>query len=169
MQTIRSGPDVGKALEVLLYVAQSVPDMYHALKVIYFADKQHLAEYGRLIYGDSYVAMRLGPVPSVAYDIGKQVRGDGWCVTKTAADCLEISGNSIVPRRKARMQLLSESERECLDAAIETYGNLPVSGLINRSHDAAWESADQNDLISIEEIARSIPNSEALLDYLKNG
>jgi hypothetical protein len=56
--------DAHKALEVILYVAGSVPDMYRALKVLYFADREHLGRYGRLICGDTYVAMRLGPVPS---------------------------------------------------------------------------------------------------------
>lgn len=41
--------DAEKAVEVLLYIAEKCPDVYKALKVLYFADKDHLAQYGRLI------------------------------------------------------------------------------------------------------------------------
>ena len=54
---------------------------YHVLKVIYFADKEHLSKYGRLICDDSYVALTHVPVPRRFFDIIKNIRGASSCLT----------------------------------------------------------------------------------------
>ncbi|MEK7221817.1 MAG: Panacea domain-containing protein, partial [Nitrospirota bacterium] len=58
--------DPDKAIQAILFVARSITGAtFHQIsKIIYFADKDHLQKYGRLICGDSYVAMKHGPVPS---------------------------------------------------------------------------------------------------------
>ncbi len=68
--------DEDVAIEVILYIANRVPHpTFHLIfKIMYFADKAHLERYGRFICGDSYVAMRNGPVPSVTYDMLKGIR-----------------------------------------------------------------------------------------------
>lgn len=61
MRAQRFNPE--KALTVWTYIAEKVNDhrgMYHLL---YQADRLHLARYGRLIYGEKYVAGEDGPVP----------------------------------------------------------------------------------------------------------
>jgi len=165
--------DIDKAVEVLLYVTKRARNMYNALKVLYFADKQHLAKYGRLIYGDSYVAMKLGPVPSAAYDIVKDASGDGLYPTPVPAEKLFLVDrhhNRISPRREADLDRLSESEIECLDAAIEQYGRLPLGALKKISHeDEAFRASDENDFMPIEAIVGSLPDADPLLDYLRNG
>jgi len=158
-----------KAVEVLLYLAERCSDVYTALKVLYFADKMHLARYGRLICGDSYVAMSHGPVPSGAYDLIKVARGDGWCHHNVPVEkAFTIEDNHITPLRRADLEWLSESDIECLDDAIGEYGHLPFAELRKRSHDSAYLSADLNDYISLESIAQDLPDAELLLDYLAN-
>ena len=160
--------DAEKAVEVLLYIAEKCPDVYKALKVLYFADKEHLAQYGRLVCGNSYVAMSHGPVPSGAYDLIKYARRDGfWDDNVSAEKAFSIESNSIVSHRKADLRFLSESDRECLDAAIQRYGNMPFSKLKALSHDSAFKSADQNDFISLDALAKSLPNGDLLSDYLR--
>ena len=46
--------DIDKAINVVLYVANRLPrkDFHKIFKVIYFADKAHLSEWGRTISGD---------------------------------------------------------------------------------------------------------------------
>jgi len=169
---IRHRFDPEKAIEVLLYIARRCPNTYKALKVLYFADRGHLARYGRLICGDSYVAMRLGPVPSGAYDLIKDARGDRYPVTGVkASEAFAVGGNNqIVPKREARLDLLSESDVECLDAAIQEYGRLSFGELKRRSHEEeAFKEADVNDFMSLEAIARGLPNGELLLSYLQDG
>ena len=72
--------DKTKALNALLYVANRVQrkDFHKIFKIVYFADRQHLAEWGRPITGDTYIAMDAGPVPSRMYDMLKIVRGDSY-------------------------------------------------------------------------------------------
>ena len=161
--------DADKAVEVLLYVAARVPNMYHALKVMYFADRLHLERYGRLIYGDSYVAMDKGPVPSAAYDLVKVARGDGfYCPAPEIREVLQVRDHTLLPQRDPRPEYLSESDVECLDEAIAAYGHMGFGRLMRLSHDAAYRSADQNDFISFEALARSLPAGEELLAYLND-
>jgi uncharacterized phage-associated protein len=161
--------DAYKAIEVLLYIAKKVPDMYKALKVLYFADREHLAQYGRFICGDSYVAMSHGPVPSGAYDLVKIARGDSFNFIDIPVDeAFVVRDNVITTHRETNLDLLSESDIECLDSAIQQYGPLSFLELRERSHDKAFTSADENDFISLDAIINSLPNSEALIDYVRN-
>jgi uncharacterized phage-associated protein len=162
--------DAEKAIEVILYITHRVPDTYAALKVLYFADKDHLAKYGRLICGDGYVAMRHGPVPSGAYDLVKAARGGEWCwpgIEVNEAFSVTDRNRIIVPHREADLDLLSETDVECLDEAIERYGGLSFERLKELSHDEAYQTADQNDFISLEAIVSTLPDSEELLEYLQ--
>lgn len=161
--------DAEKAVEVLLYIAEQVPDTYAALKILYFADKDHLSKYGRLICGDSYVAMRHGPVPSSAYDIIKYVRGDGFCLFDVPIEnAFAVQDRNIIPHREAKLDFLSESDIECLNAAIKQYGRMSFGQLKKLSHDKAFESADRDDFISLKAIVESLPDSEPLWDYIEN-
>ena len=164
---IRYELDTEKAVEVLLYITHGVPNMYRALKMLYFADQKHLERYGRLICGDSYVAMRLGPVPSYTYDMVKAVRGDGfWWTGIPLEDIFRVDGNDIVPLRPANLDLLSESDQECLDETIAECRPLSFNDIIQRSHEGAYQSADRNDLVPIEAIIRSLPDGHLLLEHL---
>lgn len=162
--------DAQKAVEVLLYIAQKSPDVYHALKVLYFADKDHLAKYGRLICGDKYIAMKHGPVPSGAYDLIKFVRGDFyWWIDNSIDEAFTVDNNTIKPLREPNLDLLSETDIECLDESIERISPLPFPVLKRLSHqDEAFKQSDENDTISLEAIVRSLPDGDLLLDYLQS-
>ena len=168
--SIRFQFDAKKAVEVILYIAEQQGDMYTALKVLYFADKMHLADYGRFICGDSYSAMGHGPVPSATYDIVKYVRGDKHeCYPEArAAEAFRMRGNTIIPLRGPDRDLLSESDMECLDTAIKEYAHYSFRRLRKASHDQAFTSADQNDFMSVESIARTLPDGALLVDYLES-
>ena len=159
--------DVEKATEVLLYISSRCPDMYTALKILYFADKYHLARYGRSICGGSYAALKHGPVPSEAYDMIQFVRGDGWyCFDSRVSDALALEGNTIVGRRPADLTYLSESDREALDQAIGQYGPMSFGHLKAVSHaDMAFQAVNENDRIPIESIVQSLGDRE-LAEYL---
>ena len=162
--------DKEKAIEVLLYLSEKSTDIYSVLKTLYFADKEHLSKYGRFICGDSYVAMRLGPVPSGTYDLVKHARGDGCCsicddaITKV----LSVDDRTISPLRKANLSLLSESDIECLDTAIKNYIHLSFNKLKTLSHDSAYKASDKNDFIPLEAIIKTLPNSDSLLSYIQD-
>jgi len=168
---MRSNPfDPEKALNAILWIAKRIPSpTFHSIsKLLYFADRIHLERYGRLISGDSYVAMKHGPVPSGAYDIMKAVRGDGTCaVEEEAQEAFTVDGrHDVIPRREANETLFSESDLECLHEAIARYGSLSFKALTDLSHDAAWDAADENDIIELEQIIATLPDGASLLEHL---
>lgn len=145
--------------------------MYKVLKVIYFADKEHLFNYGRFIFGDNYVALQHGPVPSKAYNMVKNVKLEHAltdCGTDGALFTVK-DDDTVVPLVQPDLSCFSKSDLECLDKAIEECRPLNFGQLKSRSHDAAYNAADENDFISIESIASMAPADKAgaLLDYIK--
>jgi uncharacterized phage-associated protein len=154
--------DSEKAVETILYIAQRarIPDFLHICKILYFADKNHLEEYGRFICGDHYIAMSNGPVPSGTYDILKQAR-----ITKQHGFIVQGS-YSVAPLRGPDLSVLSESDIESLDIAISQYGGMSIGELIEISHDEAWQAADENALISVEKIAATLRDGDTIIDHL---
>ncbi|ECO0902166.1 DUF4065 domain-containing protein [Salmonella enterica subsp. enterica serovar Newport] len=171
MLTIRF--DSEKALEAILYVASKapIPDIYHVLKILYFADRYHLERFGRLITGDHYTAMKDGPVASNAYDIVKIVRGDGryipnGCSEDTARKAFFVRGDDIVPRRSCDEDMFSDSDIDCMDKSIRFFGEKTFKEIRKISHDKAWESADHNGEIALESIIAELKDSELILEHL---
>jgi len=71
--------DIEKSVHATLLVLNELggtTDFHKVFKILYFADQKHLARYGRPVTGDSYVAMKNGPVPSNIYDIFKAIKSD---------------------------------------------------------------------------------------------
>jgi uncharacterized phage-associated protein len=159
--------DLKKAIEVLLFITKRQNDTYKALKIAYFADILHLGRYGRLIFGDRYIAMEAGPVPSNLYDIVKFIRKDGiYRLDQTILELFTISGYDIFPARDPNLDYLSESDVECLSETIQKYGTKSFSELKNLSHDNAYNSANPNGEISLDGLINSLPNSVQLKEYL---
>lgn len=160
-----------KALEALLYVGQRVRcrDMYLALKTLYMADKVNLSRYGRFIFGDWYSAMTYGPVGSHAYDIVKFVRGSNkFCDAEGAAEAISVQNNTLTALRDPDLSWLSESDIECLDYAIENYGQLSFERAKDKSHDQAWKATPENDRIPIDAIAATLANPAELIQHLSD-
>lgn len=162
--------DPEKALEVFLYIARHtpIPDIYHVLKVLYFADRQHLANYGRLICGDEYYALKDGPVPSGTYDLVRDVQNPTRQSPNAnkARAAFSLDGYQVKPLRDCDATFLSRSDIKCLDDAINEIGHLPFGSVKALSHDAAYHSANLNGEISVEDIASTLPDSKALIEQL---
>lgn len=168
--------DRDAAVNALVYIARRVPDptFLRVVKVLYFADRKHLERYGRFITGDAYQAMKHGPVPSEVYTMLKAARlgrlGEGpFRVEERASNAGDVLPVPVVvPLVEPDLGALSESDLECLDAAIAEYGRKPVGELSRLSHDAAWDAAGDNDLISVEDIVATFDNPGPLLEHLRN-
>ena len=166
---IRFDPE--HALELVLYVASELryPTLHSVSKVLYFADREHLSRYGSLLSGDNYVAMRHGPVPSAIYNLMKAAAGRLEPLIPPqfydlVGQSLSVEeGSRVRPLRAAKLDLLSASQRECLDASIKANGRLSFERLTKKSHDAAWKSVDENDLIDVKAIAKTLPNAKEVL------
>lgn len=157
-----------KAIETIIYLANrmSRSHKYNICKMLYLADKVCLEKYGRFIFGESYSAMKEGATPSKSYDLIKEIAGE-------CSDELRLDGNAVIPLRDANLDYLSESDIECLDHTISIYDNKPQK-MRRDAHDDAWKKAWDNRGekgsadISIRSIARTLADSEDLIEYLTN-
>jgi uncharacterized phage-associated protein len=132
-----------KFVEASFHLAQRCPDMtkMKLFKLLYFADKYHLSEFGRPIFGGHYVALKDGPVPSEAYDV---VKG----ISNPFHDVFTVSGHKITvnPSANPGAESLSESDIEALDKISDEIGILTAAQLRSKSHaDPAWSRRDRND------------------------
>lgn len=171
--------DAEKALEVVVYVSHNTNNLFNLVKTLYYADKLHLERYGRLISGDTYIAMEDGPVPSGAYDFIKLVRGDQFAYDQKIIDThpemalrIEVSKDrlktSVFPIRDPNLDFLSESDIECLKESIKLYANMGSNKLWDLVHqEKAYSKTDRNSPIPLRElIIEDVTNGKEVLEYL---
>jgi len=136
--------DINRTIEALLYLCEKMSgSTKHQLsKMLYFADKFHLKEFGRTITGDNYTKMEYGPVPSETYNHLRY--------SEFINDIFIIEGYHIKGKRASDKDELSESDRNALDFSIKEYGKLSFGELTDISHDASWKAAQDNAIISFD-------------------
>jgi uncharacterized phage-associated protein len=160
-----------KALNAVLVVANLIgrADFHKVFKIFYFADREHLATYGRTILGDQYVAMKDGPVPSNTYDFLKAFRGEGFASSLSAAakERLHVDRFVVIPKSQADEDHLSESEIACLKHSIQENKDLSFGQLSEKSHDYAWGRASMNNEMALLDIAQEANASDEMLQYIR--
>ncbi|NHZ78027.1 DUF4065 domain-containing protein [Massilia sp. CCM 8695] len=159
-----------KAIEAIVYIASKspAPGFHKISKIFYFADKLHLERYGCTLSGDTYIAMDNGPVPSRIYDFMKFAGGRSVPVANAIPaimNALTVQGHSVIAKRHADGDYLSQSEVECLDEIIATHGGKSFDQLTEESHDPAWRSVPENCPIPLTEIIKTLPGAADLLDH----
>ena len=162
-----------KSLQTVLYVANRLKrkDFHKIFKIIYFADREHLSKYGRPITGDTYIAMKDGPVPSKIDDIFKAVRGDSFFASDATEYAKLFSVHDwwfIKPNKAADLDYLSQSDIEELDDSLAKYGSLSWDEVRERSHDFAWRVTPVNRQISLDDIMREVGEDEGYIEYISN-
>lgn len=165
--------DEEKALEVIVHLTKSTNDVFHLMKVLFYAEKLHLERYQQSIYGDYFMKMEDGPVPSGAYDIIKCARGEESKYDRRIKELHPekafyfIDKDTLIPKREPRLEYLSESNLECLDQANLLYGQMEPYKLWRTVHDEiAYVGSDLNRPIPNEKLILSLPNGEEVLRYL---
>lgn len=156
--------DLKKTTEALLYICPrlKVRGHYQMMKVLYWADKYHLAHFGRTISGDTYYKLEDGPVPTITYDRIKDrtiINGN-----------FETESFICTPIREPNMDYLSESDIEALEYSIEKYGHLSYGVLKRRSHDASWDAARDFGPIDFEKFILTFDRAtqEELKEYFSS-
>lgn len=163
--------DRDKALEVILFIAKNLhaASLHSISKMLYLSDKLHLQEYGRLICGDRYIAMEYGPVPSAVYDMMKVANKRAtidvdW--DEIIQDSMGVHGRNVVPKRDCDMDMLSESEVECIQQTISKFGRKSFGELTDITHDSAWSATEENETMPIDAIIATLPNAAEVAGYL---
>ena len=161
---IKFNYDKEKAIAAMLYIINKQGgswDKYSLLKILYFAEKNHLATYGRPITGDTFNALRHGPVPSHSYNLIRYSPDKYFTLEED---------NVITSTVSADLDMLSDSDIECLDKSIKDYQKLSFGSLKAKSHDAAYnwtvENIGLNEIIPYLEIAKCGGANSEMLKYI---
>lgn len=178
-EMIRFQMNEKKTLEALVWLASRHPGLTrHALvKVLYFADKRHLHDYGRPVIGDEYVAMRDGMVPSRVLDMLERDRRHLYDdeIEAIEAGLEEYTNEDGYPAYRARRDpdtdYLSRTDIEALSWSLDEYGDLDFFELKEIAHqDPAWKEAFHNReshrMDYHEIIDADHPNRERLIEKL---
>ena len=172
--------DAEKALACLLYVARALPseqNLYVVLKAIYRANKTHLERYGRELIHQRYQALDWGAVPALAYDITTHVR-DGKVQNHMPQDVREkisvSKTHTIKPLIEVPLHLLSQSDIECLDEAINFYAPKAkdFSWVATNAHEDPayiknYAKKPNGDIPLTDIISLDLPNGNLLLEHFK--
>jgi hypothetical protein len=157
-----------EAIKLILSNTDGKSDLHKVFKILYFADMAHLAEYGRPIMGDKYIAMKNGPVPSLVYDYFKFLRNN-FGFNSGFEGVFEVDKYDVsLIDKNLDLDIFSESEIEALQQSIDENKNFDFTYLTKKSHGYAYINADLNDSISFFEIAKEGGANDEMMKYINH-
>lgn len=156
-------------------------DKLKICKLIYYADKYHLINYGTPIIGDRYVHLQKGPVPSISLDIMNDILDDEKPVYPdsslnkfteylTPKKTLFHKFPIFVLKNPPEEDCLSESELEAIKNIIDKYGKLSSFQLIEATHkESPWLKTSQTSSIDYRLFFDGEPEAKpAALEYMES-
>ena len=185
-QEIKFNHNPDKILDAVTWIVQNNPSIsiFYIVKILYYADKKHLITYGRPITGDTYKAMKDGPVTFYIFNIlnrNNEVVGDGdklldkfkenfhFRSTSSKTE-LSIKGNTV----KEDFDYLSESDIECLNFGLDECKDLSWMELRHKIHgEFSWKNVNQPSYKAVaqqmkfEDFFDGDPNAQEKIDELQ--
>jgi len=140
-----------KALEVLVWLASNKPtiDIYHISKILFYADKIHLNQFGRPIIGDTYYKLPYGPAPSTVINMVNQ-KTEFFSPNQLdrfnkSIHVINEQYVSVNAKRNPDLNYFSKSDLTALSESLEKYGDLSLDNLFHMTHNEQCyiESEDQ--------------------------
>lgn len=127
-----------KITQVIRYlIAKSPRDRINILKLmklVWAADRYHVRKFANLITDYDYRALPRGPVSSIAYDIADASDFLSEEQIEYSKEYVVRSEHDIVGIKEAETDYLSETEREALDFAWNTFGKLDEFEVVDITH-----------------------------------
>lgn len=157
-----------KVRAALLWMIERQPgiDLHTALKSCYFADRQHLNEHGRPVFGATYRAMRFGPVPLEIYEMAK---GEPIWLAELGAERYPwtLNGYSLYRNgnEEPEMDVLSASDLEALTSGFERSRTMTFNERTAATHGDDWQAANLG-LMSYEDMLDERPEKAEHVAYL---
>ena len=168
---------------VLLYILthsnDGHRDIYSLVKTAYYAQQNHLAQYGTPLFKDCICALPFGPVPSNIYNVLKMASGDSNELNYHRSDDMHLASDAInfksgrySAKEDPNMDFLSKSDIESLNYGIEKVAKMSFNQIKEDTHGMEWNRAF-NSKSSLKEmnllnIAKEGDASSDALRYLED-
>ncbi len=168
---------------VLLYILthsnDSKRDIYSLVKAAYYAQQNHLAQYGTPLFKDCICALPFGPVPSNIYNVLKMASGDSNELNYHRSDDMYLASDAInfesglySAKEDPNMDFLSKSDIESLNYGIEKVAKMSFNQIKEDTHGKEWNRAFNSKSplkeMNILNIAKEGDASSDALRYLED-
>lgn len=139
-----------KATQALNYFARKKDGKINkmkAIKLIYLADRYHLRKYGRPVVGDTYWAMKYGPVGSDALRIANLEEKIGEEGLRYASGFIahpsgDANNRTIVSKKSVDLDVFSQTDIEALESVYKQFGGYDEFELADLTHKyPEWKNA----------------------------
>lgn len=177
---MKTKDEILKMRAAVLYVLQSFDDgvdYIKLFKILYFAQKEHLVKYGRGVIGDTFHALKYGPVPSFIYKSLQMLEGrlDKELDFEEFSKGIRVNDDFLVfSAELPDVDELSVSDIKCLDKSIAKYKDMDFYHLSGKSHDIAWKEAytraqddPEKDRMTLIDIAKAGHAKPGIIDYIR--
>lgn len=174
---------VKKIESVVLYVLRNFPegvDYIKLFKIIYFAQKEYLANYGKVLCPDTFKARTFGPVPALSDKVIKLVELeeediDSYPDLKNFFSSIRVQNQLVFALQEPDTDYLSKKECECLNKwYLYCKDKDSKNELSPESHDEAYNKAlaryqedPQLGTLTNIEIAKAGGATEKMVAYIR--
>lgn len=164
--------DNTKIINVLLFIIQSLggkTEVVRLMRIIYQADITHLNRYGSLITGDSYMAMKNGPVPFYIFLIYQKLLTNDTRINfeNNIYEYFQLEGDNISNMHQYDGSFLSKSEVDCIFEKIREYKRLSVDEIVNDALKEELLNIESLNEIPIEVLAGNEHISSGMTSYIR--
>lgn len=142
-------------------------DLHTLLKACYFADRSHLNQHSRPVFGATYRAMKFGPVPLEIYEMAKgealwlaelELNAYPWTLE---GYCLRLKGNE-----QPDVACLSETDLEAIAKGFEKSKGMTFNERTAVTHGADWQAANLGNM-RYEDMLDETPEKQDRVAYLR--
>ena len=174
---------INKIESVVLYVLHKFPggvDYIKLFKIIYFAQKEYLATYGKVLCPDTFKARTYGPVPALSDKVIKLVEFenddmDSYPDLSDFCSSIRVKEQMVYALAEPNRDYLSQKECEYLDKWYDYCKDKDsIKELSPESHDTAYQNAfaryqddPQLGTLTNIEIAKAGGASEKMIAYIR--
>lgn len=175
---------VNKIEAVMLYVLQNFKegvDYIKLFKIIYFAQRDYLSVYGKVLCPDTFKARNYGPVPALSDKVIKLVELqseeiENYPDLREFVGSIRVENQLVYAQKEPNLDYLSKKECECLDKwYVYCKDKDSVKELSPESHDKAYQTAcerskrdPQLSMLTCLEIAEAGGASPKMLEYIRS-
>jgi uncharacterized phage-associated protein len=118
------------------------------MKLLYYLDFDYYEQYGRLVTGDTYRALPLGPVPATAKDILRSMQTDEWLVIGQRDIGLAFPQTEYRAVRRHDVNVFSSAEVEMLFSVAEKWEHHSAHEMVLATHgEPTWRYTGQGEVI----------------------